>query len=289
MSVRCMHPIRQVLVYKGHEKHPLFGPYQTSIEKRIALFEKLNPLRISLGKAPWRIDAVFGEKLQEALKQTRLKETLLVIPAGESRKLDQVFQKQETAFIYQAFQKGLRGYLTCGAAYWASKKRIYKNTCEENSVIIKMSNLPLFQGTAEGPLCPYPGKEYRVGFYSDAMSVINGSKKCTVFLGGGGSFMIQGRQQKITVVARYAHQELLRIGKKETEKWSAAAIVASVGHGAALLSMFHPYYGQDDIDVDAYEKAFPGSGTDWREIKKRLSPLNERLQFVDSMLCSLEN
>ncbi len=52
--------------------------------------------------------------------------------------------------------------------------------------------------------------------------------------------------------------------------------------------MFHPYYGPQDIDAERYMEAFPDSGTDWVKVHALLSPLEQRMQFVYSMIKSLE-
>jgi hypothetical protein len=63
-----------------------------------------------------------------------------------------------------------------------------------------------------------------------------------------------------------------------------------VGKGTALLSMFHPYYGPNDIDVEAYERTFPDCGTNWRAVQENLSPLDVRMRFVlNRMLFPLED
>lgn len=287
-------PISCVVIYSGHTRNPLAGSYHENIVKQIAMFTLLNEYRT----VPWKVISVTGEQLVEALKKENIEETLLVVPAGQSSRLEKVFSVADAAFIKSEFlEKGGRGYFTCGAAYWISSKRIYKELCEENSekreTMIKTSSLPLFEGIAEGPLCPYPGHKYKVGFYSDAVKVSHESEECTIFLSGGGSFLPEPTSnQKVRVLVRYPHAELIRLGKKaeECQKWENGALLASVGKGAVLLAMFHPYYGSQDIDAEAYEKAFPDCGTNWREVQGKLSPLDQRMHFfMKYMLGPLEN
>lgn len=293
---RLIPQITDVIVYKGHEKNPIFGPYGDKIEKRIQMFEALNPYRICSGKKPWRVTSVSGESLVETLKGGNPEEMLLVIPAGESSRLDKVFSIAETEFLQESFfSKGGRGYFTCGSSYWASSKRIYHDICEilpENRApIIKISNLSLFDGIAEGPLCPYPSNQYKIGFYSDAVRVTSGKEECSIYLSGGGTFIPHKKTtQKIRVLAKYLHSELERVGKKKEDfaKWQNAAIMVSINEGAAILSMFHPYYGPNDIDVDLYEKTFPNSGTNWKIVKEALSPVDLRMRFVWDMISKLE-
>lgn len=304
-----MHPLRrmpfnpmsQIVIYKGHENHPLFGPYPDNIPKRIAMFNCLNDYRRINHKQPWKVSTVSGEQLVETLKGIHPISTLLVIPAGQSTRLDKVFDCEQISSIKDFLNLGGRGYFNCGSAYWISSQRIYHDLCEEQpehrKPIIKTTQLPLFNGISEGPLCPYPGKKYQVGFFSDAVRVADasGQRECTIYLSGGGSFRPfehPSNKQKVKVLIRYLHSELIRHGKKpqECSKWENAAMMISVGQGAALLSMFHPYYGSKDIDVERYEKTFPDCGTNWQEVKKKLSPLDERMRFVlHTMLDPLEN
>ena len=286
-------PINHVLIYKGHVQNSLLGPYPENIRKRIEMFHLLNEYRVN--RPQWNITAVSGEDLTSVLQDHPTEETLLVIPAGQSTHLDRVFSRDQTSFLKKWFESGGRGYFNCGSAYWVSEKRIYSDLCVEQptqqSTFIKASQLPLFQGVSEGPLCPYPGKEYKVGFFSDAVSVTDGSNKCTIFLSGGGSFFPRETGQKVRVLVRYLPSELKRLSRnRDYSAWKNAVILVSVGKGAALLSMFHPYYGPQDIDVDRYNKELPFSGTNWEEVHSRLSPLDVRMRFVlNAMLGPLEN
>ncbi len=290
-ACRAILPIAQVVVYRGHETHPLFGPYPANIRKRTEMFEYLNAYRTT----PWKVTTASGEELVHTLSCLNAQETLLVIPAGQSTTLDKVFEVAQLSFLKNGFfAKGGRGYFTCGSAYWASKTRIYKDLCteqEENPQIIrKESRIPLFDGVAEGPLCPFPGKKYKVGFFSDAVRVSNGGDECTILLSGGGSF-IPNPGTNAKVIARYKKEELLRLKIREEEipKWENAAIVVPIhGKPAVLMSMFHPYYGPQDVDAESYMQAFPDCGTDWRKVHALLSPLKERMHFVYLMIKSLE-
>jgi glutamine amidotransferase-like uncharacterized protein len=298
MRAACSYtPIRYVVVYKGHEKSEVLGPYAQNIIKRIEMFNTLNAYRESLGRPAWKVTSIAGEGFVEGLKALPFKETLLVIPAGQSTNLDKVFSVEQMSFIKnEFFAEGGRGYFNCGSAYWVSKKRIYTDLCMEQpsdrKPIVKSTGLPLFDGYSEGPLCPYPGEKYKVGFFSDAVRVTDGKDSCTIYLSGGGSFFPESGEQKVRVLVRYLKEELERLKKtaEESKKWENAVILVSVGKGAALLSMFHPYYGPNDFDVEVYEKHFPDSGTDWKAVKEKLSSLDERMRFVlNSMLIPLED
>jgi len=298
MSLTPPSLIRNIVVYQGHAQNPLHGPYAANISKQIDMFNILNPYRERSGRPPWKVTAVYGENLIESLQTMNPKETLLVIPAGQSSNLDKVFSAAQTAFIQNKFlaEGGGRLYATCGASYMMSLIREYNGLCtwqpDKRELIIKRSIMPLFDGTAKGPLCPFPGKKYEVGFYSDAVGVTNGQDRCTIYLSGGGSFFPNESAQKVNILVKYLDSELQRLGKQphECKEWENATILAQVGKGAALLSMFHPYYGPNDIDVESYERVFPDCGTNWKTVKEKLSPLDERMRFVlKSMLFPLED
>jgi glutamine amidotransferase-like uncharacterized protein len=261
------------------------------------MFLKLNDYREQIGRSKWEVTPVAGESLVSKLKSLNPKETLLVIPAGQSSHLDQVFTPHETNFIRNEFlSQGGRGYFNCGSAYWVSAKRIYKDLCtespEERKILVKSTNLSVFEGIAEGPLCPFPGKKYRVGFFSDAVKVQSENRFCTIYLSGGGSFILEPSSQKTRVLVKYQHSELLRLGvpPEELKKRENATLMVSVGEGAAIVSMYHPYYGPNDIDVERYEKFFGDCGTNWKFVKMSLSSEQDRMQFVlNAVLLPLEN
>lgn len=295
MSVRAHFPIRQVVIYTGHQTNPLLGPYAENVRKRVEMFEKLNAYRKARGREAWKIVQAPGENLIGKLQDP--KHTLLVIPAGQSTHLDKVFSFQQLEFLKRRFfEVGGRGYLNCGSAYWASKTRVYSDLCTEQPterrVIVKKSQLPLFKGTASGPLCPYSSPTYKVGFFSDAVTVTSGKRNCTILLSGGGSFHPAKDDPDVQILARYPHSELIRYGKSPEQCSSAeiAAILVRIKKGAAILSMFHPYYSSHDLDPERYERAFPGSGTNWRRIVKQLSSEEHRLSFVlENFLFPLED
>ncbi len=290
-----MNFITNVIVYKGHHVgKDLLGPYQENVTKQIGMFHCLNRYREERGRPPWKITSVAGEDLIDTLSKSRQNETLLVIPAGQSSNLDKAFSAAQTSFIKNQFlaEGGGRLYATCGASYAMSSLRKYDGLSTKNpdkrELKITKSIFPLFEGKAKGPICPYPGAKYQVGFYSDAVTVTNGKDNCTIYLSGGGSFFLPKNGQKVTVPVKYLGSELARLGK--SEKWANAAILTKVGKGTILLSMFHPYYGPYDIDVQSYETVFPGSGTNWRAVKENLSPLDVRMRFVlNAMLFPLED
>lgn len=267
-----------VIVYTGHQESDELGPYWDIVEKRVKMFKELNSYREELGMRSWTVETVPGEKLVEVLKKAKIYNTLLVIPAGQSSKLDAVFTEAQKIFLKESFfMKGGRGYLTCGASYWVSKTRIWT----EKKTFVKESTLPLFQGTSVGPLCPFPGEKYKVGFYSDALEVVSGEEKCTIYLSGGGS-LIPDDPEKVKVLVKYPKDELLRL-KIPEEKISDrenAAVLVSIGEGAAVLSMFHPYYSISNMDVSIYEKLFPDCGTNWKDVHNRLSSIDVRMRFI---------
>lgn len=282
-------PFKNIVIYGGHKLNPYFGPYPENILKRINMFNYLKEKH----HRNWDISVVEGENLLQVLKKIPQEETLLVMPAGQSSRLDKVFSKKESEELIQFFETGGRGYFNCGSAYWVSEKRIYKDLCEvspdEKKPLVKGTQLPLFKGVSEGPLCPFPGEKYKVGFFSDAVRVESEKHDCCVYLSGGGYFSPREKtDQKIKVLAKYHHEDLIRVGvaPKECVKKENAVIMASIGKGGALLSMFHPYYGPQDFDIERYEKAFPDCGTDWRAVKSRLSSRLKRMEFAYYALLS---
>ena len=283
--------IRSVLIYTGHREG---GPYAENVIKQRDMFHILNRYREAHHRPPWRITSVAGEQLVSELEECKQEETLLVIPAGQSSHLDKVFTAAQTTFIKEEFlaKGGGRLYATCGASYAVSAVREYDGLSTQNpaerQLSIKRSVFPLFEGLAKGPLCPFPGAEYKVGFYSDAVTVTNGEEKCTIYLSGGGSFFPSVTAQKVKILVKYLPSELRRLRKPD--EWGNGTVLANVGKGAVLLSMFHPYYGPKDIDVEAYEKAFPNCGTNWKLVRDNLSSLDLRMNFVlKSMLYPLED
>jgi len=289
-------PLREVFIYIGHTQNPILGPYWDNIAKRIQMFEEINAYRQQKGLFPWKVHQVEGENLEKRLSEIDPKTSLMVIPAGQSSNLDRVFSDEELKALMEFFQKGGRGYLTCGAAYWVSKIRDYEGFFEENPEHLKRvkkeSRIPLFKGTAVGPLCSFPGSKYQVGFYSDAVTIINQTgKSCTVFLSGGGSFVLPPMsEQRVRVLSRYPENELRRLEKEENLKQlQNASIMVEVGKGGLVLAMYHPYYGAKDIEVERYEQAFPDSGTNWKQVHNRLSSLEDRVAWVyESVFIPLE-
>jgi glutamine amidotransferase-like uncharacterized protein len=277
--------IQRVVIYSGHITTKVLGPYPYNIAKRFNMFKAFNTFRKKLGEEPWKIQTVPGEELVCELKKTPFDQTLLALPAGKSTNLDRVFKTAQYRFLIDTFfNEGGMGYLNCGSAYWASKVRVYDDVCLEQPSrpkrLFKTSHIPIFDGEARGPLCPFPATEYQVGFFSDAVRLVHESEKeYTVFLNGGGYFIPRkGSNQTIEVVARYHPEDLERLGRPQSN--SIAALVAKVGSGGAFMSMYHPYYGAHDIDVDRYEKVFPGCGTNWRRVHAKLSSEEEHISMM---------
>lgn len=274
--------IEKVAIYTGP------GTYETHVPKNIAFFQTLNVCREKRGLSPWQVMEVGLEKLT-CLDQP--KQTLLVIPAGQSSDLDKVFSVAQLQFLNRFFLEGGRGFFTCGSAYWTAKKRIYHDVSTthptERVRMEKESRLPLFPGVAVGPLCPFPGHKYKVGFYSEAIQIESDEETCTTLLSGGGSFLLESPESNVQVLATYSKKELKRL--KQPEHLQNAAVLTRVGQGAAVLSMIHPYFDPKDFETAHYQKLFPDAGTDWEAIPKKLSPLEERTHFVfEKLILPLE-
>lgn len=290
--------IRTVVIYKGHTEHPKFGPYADHIPKQIAMFETLNVYRKQFGRSEWQVLPTSGEELIQTLEKQEAKTTLLVIPAGPSSHLEEVFSPEQVTFIRKQFlkQNGGKLFATCGSSYMMSKTREFFGYCPQNlkfrELWVKKSAFPLFKGVAKGPLCPFNAAKYNASFYSEAVQVAGREDTCTLYLSGGGSFFLKENDSKTQVALTYLNSELIRLGKTspESKLYQNAAIMTQVGKGFAFLSMVHPYYGSRDFDPAACQKAFPNSGTDWQYIQDHLSPLDLRMRFVlRQMLFPLED
>ena len=291
MSVR---PIREVLIYTGHKEGSVLGPYLQNIQNKIEMFNLMNLYREECGRLPWKLAQISGEQILEALNSVNVRETLLVVPAGKSRDLDQAFSLEQTAAMVEFMTKGGRGYFTCGSAYWVCRKIRYVDLAAEEEFTKESSVLPLFNGVAKGPLHPYAGKKYHVGYTTRVASVTNGQQECKLFLAGGGSFFPYVGEQKSKILVRYTESELLDAGKyaEEARLWENASLLAKVGDGAAVLSMLHPTYGaNENLSGEDYKRYFPEeTGTDWEVVKERVDPLENRMRFVlHSLIIPLED
>lgn len=289
-----LQPIEQVVVYTGHASHPKLGPYPENKEKRVEMFETLNAFR----STAWKVSAVAGEKLVATLEELDPLKTLVVIPAGRSSDLDAVFKREETQYLHTFFQMGGRGYFTCGAAYWVSHTREYSDLDEDltdsQKLARRISKLPLFEGVARGPLCIKPSTQLGVSFYTVSIEVTTPSKKerCRFYLSGGGGFEWKAEQNAlVTPLALYPPDELKLHGvlPGDCKGWECAALKVIVGRGSALLSMFHPEYGADDIQAESYTTHLSHPLTNWHQIKRDLGSEESRMKFTAQMIASLEN
>ena len=273
---------RSVCIYSGHRTPlGLVGPYAESVEKGLHIFTSLK------GKA-WKVFTVEGAQLAHTLQSSKVKETLLVIPAGQSSRLDETLGSEVEA-IQMFVREGGSLFASCGAAYWLSSKRVWGDRCDANPherVFTKKTNpAAFFLGKAWGPLCFYPGQEYNAAFWHGAIRLTNyKGKTIRVLLSGGGAFFPGKEEQQVESLATYCKDELSRFSKDE--KWSDAIIRCDCGKGTVILSMVHPMYGAEEIDVDAYAKAFPDRADNWREIRDNLSPKKERLAFMEEIIAS---
>lgn len=281
--------IQSVLVYSGHHiGDGLKGPYGMSVNKHREMFEAVGRLR----ERGWSIKSVYGEDLIGELARSHLSETLLVIPAGPASELD-VFSDSEIDAVKKSISQGrLRLWTTCGSTYWTAYESIWQDAMTNSGSTIKKRRLGLFPGVTIGPLVPYPGKSYNEAFFHDAISVETKSAKVKVLLSGGGSFFpyrsdFFDGQQKVTTLATYAGEDMLRLGKGP--EWNQAVVACTYGLGACLHSMVHPGYGSDDIDPERYAKAFPDRADAWVKIKETLSAPLERESFVADMIEQLES
>ncbi len=277
MSIRTL--IKNVFVYGGHQGG-LAGPYATSVDKELSMFHKINAWQ----ERAWEIQKISGEALAHTLHQTSPTESLLVIPAGESSSLDDAFSDETLDAIRSKTDQGLRLYATCGSAYWLAKTRAWS---QEATTLRKEGRANLFHGTAVGPLSPYPGEPSPTAFFHQAAPLKTARSRVTVLLSGGGAFFPDPQsKQEVQTLATYADETLRLHGK--TGEWAKAVIAFRYGLGKAILSMVHPDYGPEDIQVDAYKRAFPHRKDPWPDIRNALSSERTRLSFVAETLEAFE-
>jgi glutamine amidotransferase-like uncharacterized protein len=255
-----MNSIRQVLIYGAS------GCYADQVGKLKTLFYDLNHRRW----LKWRVTHIDGSCLAKELS-VNPKETLLVIPAGPSSKLEESFVQEGTIEAICEFikEKGGRIFATCGASYAFSLAREYNRS-------IRFSKVPLFEGTAHGPISIQ-------SLEAEAVRVSNGKEEYSLFLSGGGTLRPLQREN-VEVLAKYVPQELNQ-RVRARQDWENAAILCGVGAGSMILTMPHLEYGANDIGPEL-ETNFPK--TNWFELKNNLSSDLERLDFTASLLSNLE-
>lgn len=260
--IRITPSIRNVIVYAGS------GCYADGIGKQKTLFEKLNEARAF----KWKVSLVKGHKLSDSLTESNPKETLLVIPAGEASKIEDMFIQDQTIESINDFVLKKGGSLlgTCGVAYGLAFEREFQDT-------IKFSRLPLFQGKAQGPL----------SFSIEPVKVTNGNQECSFLLDRGGSFRPFPEADRVKILLKYLNPELQRFGKSQ-EDWENAAVLAKMGNGSVVFTMPHLEYGPKDIDADALETNFPNSAN-WKKLKDALD-LDAQLRLIhQSIIGPLED
>lgn len=251
---------RNVLIYRGHRRYP-FGPYADHIPLQKKMFEMLNTYRND--RPQWKVSLVSGGEIVKTLSSFEPKSTLFVIPAGESSHLDEVFQDEEIEKIQEFVLQGGKMSLSCGSAYWASEERTFLGET-------KQSRLPLFQGRAIGPLF----QTSKQGFPSKVVPIqaATNEENLSVFLHGGGIF--DPLKTKPFQALQYYN-----LKKEETDK-KIAALISGYGEGAVLMSMFHIYFGADDLE------SFRIRQKNW---KRDISPTYFRCKTFAGMLESLED
>ncbi len=262
-----------VLIYSGRQiMDTQVGPYPESVEKLTNLFKLIYKDVIPLNG---------GMSLVTRLKMVSPKSTLLVIPSGESTKLDEALSQGEIQMIQATVEQGLSLLAVGGAAYWASKTRIWSDMCAHQpdcrDPIIKSSKCPIFPGVAKGPLLPFPGQSYDPAFFRGAATIECEGKKIHIPLKASGTFEFES-SQKIKVLAGYVEKNQLNA------KRQPAIIGCSFGTGKAVLSMVQLGYHPDDLDVKAHKNAFPNSEIDWQDAKNSISPIQDQKAFLQSIL-----
>lgn len=294
-----LEPIETAVVYKGHRTPP-FGCYlECAIKQEHALAE-LNHTRLITGLRPWAIISMAGEQLMQTLRSLSPRRTLLIMPAGESSKIEAVFSPSEKQQILDFLKDGGRAHFTCGMAYLGMWRRNYM---DHRVFTSRLSSLPVTEGLAEGPLIPYrgelrPAEEFPDGLRvtTEAVRVTDGEFECDAYVGGGGVFRLptvpSQSGQQVRPLAWYVTSEIRRLrgpGEKDPSRWKIAAILASVKAGGVLKTMFHLEYGPDCINPEVMTTHFPDDGTNWRKVREKLEATeHNRLLFLGKMYGALE-
>lgn len=294
-----LEPIETAVVYKGHRTPP-FGCYAECAMKQAHALAELNQVRLINGLRPWAIISTPGEQLMQTLRSLSPRRTLLIMPAGESSKIEAVFSPSEKQQIIHFLKDGGRAHFTCGMAYLGMWRRNYMY---HKVVTSRLSSLPVTEGVAEGPLIPYrgelrPAEEFPDGLRvtTEAVTVTDGKIQCNAYVGGGGVFRLRAvpsqSGQKVRPVAWYMTSEIRRLrgsNVKDLSRWEIAAILASVKAGGVLKTMFHLEYGPDSIHPEALNTHFPDDGTNWHNVRENIEATeHNRLLLLGKMYGALE-
>lgn len=273
-----------VFVYAGHRialcsgskrLQTVEGPYGINVEKHLSTFQKVNALYNKFAS----VQRIYGDQLVESLFHAEPSKTLLVIPAGESSNLDRVFSDQEIAMIKARVSSGMELYAECGSAYWLAKERVWD---VKQAPLSKEGRIGIFPGVAAGPLSPYPEQPTHAAFVHEGVELKTARSAVRVLLSGGGAFFVPENEQRVETLAVYNEEFLQQRGKGK--EWEKAVISCSYGKGKAILSMVHPDFGPEDLDVDIYARTFSDRTDDWKAIRDFLSPQDARIQFIAEIL-----
>jgi glutamine amidotransferase-like uncharacterized protein len=270
--------IRQVYIYSGHSIKTesgkiLKGPYSTSFEKDLNLFTEIGR------KRSWSITVILGEELKSLLEPMPDKQTLLVIPAGPSTVLEEVFSKTDFDCIKQSVQNGLFLYTTCGSSYAAAKTLSWGTKLDS-----KANSFGIFDGSCKGPLFPNPAQPFGEDFECQSLRICYAGKTVNLFSGGGGSFFYD-KEDSTKTLAEYDIEDLTRAGKDPS--WISAVVLSEIGKGRAIFSMVHPATGSSEARL--LKDQCPKRTDNWEAIAYDLSPQSMRYDFVDYLISKLEN
>jgi glutamine amidotransferase-like uncharacterized protein len=222
---------------------------------------------------------IHGQDLQSVLKISHLKQTLLVIPAGPSSEIEEVFSKHDLEYIKESVRCGLFLYTTCGSTYAAAALRFWGDDPTP-----KKSTFGIFDGIARGPLFPDPTQPHGTDFIFESVNLCYPGGSVNLLLGGGGSLFYEETKAQKTL-AEYNIEDLSRAGKDPS--WVSAVVMTQIEKGRAIFSMVHPATGKSEISL--LRGRFPGRKDDWERIALELSSEAERYCFMHYLIDQFEN
>lgn len=201
------HSISHVYLYAGK------GAFGTSVKTMESFLGRFYP---------WTVTQVTEDEFTPS--EWNPENSLCLFVGGHASELESALQDRFGPF--KAFiNEGGRALFTCGSSYAVAKERIF-------SGVKKQSSIPLFSGTAVGPLYP----EKKATWINRAIPIIwKKTASCGhAALLGGGHYEIE-ESESVTVLACY--QKCGRV----------AAFTHSIGKGVVGQTMVH---FEEDVQID---------------------------------------
>lgn len=274
--------IQSVLVYGGHHVAGggLKGLYHLSSEKDTKMIQ----LIAAHMKRSWDIRTFYGENLKREFSSVSLTNTLIVIPPGASKDLDNTFSLEDTKTLSEAVHLGAKLLATCGSAYWIARDMLWNPS--PDTTIEKKGMIEAFPVKAVGPLFPQLGQPAGMDFEFKAVTIKMNGQSVVALSGGGGSFFYTP-QDGIETLAHYVPYTFR--GRSNPIQSEHAALLCHYGEGAALLSMVHfDVGGEDAKSLREVIGCFRDRIDDIETLCTELSPEKERLSALSYLIERLE-